>query len=195
MDANLLKAHLGDELYAQVEAKLTAVEDLRIIPTNDGSWVPRSRLDEEIGKRKPLQDTIKTLNADLAEARQKLEASGSLQSQVDQLTRDLKDRDATITGMRRSGKIREVLSKANLRDISIAEKLLDMSQIKEDDKGNLTGIDEQVKALKESSPYLFTDEKQSDKGGYFGGNKDHDKTPATGNEQVNQAIRAAFGRS
>ncbi len=82
MDISTLKDHLSEELYGQVEAALREVDGLTIIPTNDGTWLPKARLDEEISKQKGLKSTIATLNQQLAEARQKGEAADSLQSTI-----------------------------------------------------------------------------------------------------------------
>ena len=194
MDVTSLKTHLGDELFAQVEAKLKGVDGLTIIPTNDGSWLPKSRLDEELGKIKDHKATISTLTKQLEEAKKAGESASTLQATIDSLNQQLKDKDAAITGMKRSGKIRDALSKAKAKDPALVEQLLDASKIGEDDKGNLTGVDDQVKALKEKSAYLF-DEEGGRRAG-FGGGKD----PASGgsggsnsNSDVNAAIRAAAG--
>lgn len=193
MDVTMLKTHLGDELYAQVEEKVGTLEGFTIIATNDGSWLPKSKLDSEIQKRKDLQSTINTLTKDLNEANAKVTASGTLQAQVDQLTKDLTERDSQIASMKRSGKIRDLLAKANAKDVAVIEKLLDDSKISEDDKGELKGVTEQVEELKKSSPYLFGDV-QNNRGG-FGDNKNHDHKMQTGsNADVNAAIRAAAGR-
>lgn len=194
MDISTLKAHLGDDLFTQVEEKLKDVEGLTIIPTNDGSWLPKTRLDEEIGKQKTLKGTIATLTQQLADAKKAGESAAALQASVDTLTQQIKDRDATITGMKRSGKIREALAKANARDASVVEKLLDGSRIGEDDKGNLTGLEEQIKALKESSGYLFNDDPGS-KGGWGGSKGGNGGSGASGNNDFNALIRAAAGRS
>lgn len=198
MDVSTLKAHLGDELFSQVEEKLKDVDGLTIIPTNDGSWLPKTRLDEEIGKQKTLKGTIATLTQQLAEAKKAGESATALQATVDSLTQQVKDRDATITGMKRSGKIREALAKAKVRDAAVVEKLLDASKIGEDDKGNLTGLDDQVKALKASSGYLFEEEKGGRAG--FGGGKDPNAGNGGGggsnsNSEINSLIRAAAGRN
>ena len=193
MDITMLKTHLGDELYAQVEERLGALDGFQVIATNDGSWLPKSRLDAEIERRKGLQATINTLTHDLNEAKQQAADSATLQQQVEQLTRDVADRDGTITGLRRSGKIREALAKANAKDASVVERLLDASKIGEDDNGNLTGVEDQIKALKESSAYLF--QESNTRGGFSGSRNPipsgSEKT--SGNADVNAAIRAAAG--
>ena len=173
MDVSTLKAHLGDDLFGQVEAALKDVDGLTIIPTNDGSWIPKAKFDEETGKQKTLKATIDTLKQQVA------------------------DKDATITGMKRSGKIREALTKAKVRDAAVVEKLLDAAKIGEDDKGALTGLDDQLKSLKESSPYLFTED-GGHRGGWGGGKDPQGGSGGSGgnsNSEINSIIRAAAGRS
>lgn len=197
MDVSTLKAHLGEDLFGQVETALKDVDGLTIIPTNDGSWIPKAKFDEETGKQKTLKATITTLNQQLAEAKQKGESATALQATIDTLKQQVADKEATITGMKRSGKIREALTKAKVRDAAVVEKLLDAAKISEDDKGALTGLDDQLKALKESSPYLFTED--SGHRGGWGGGKDPQGgsggSGGNGNSEINSIIRAAAGRS
>lgn len=193
MDVSMLKAHLGDELYAQVEGKLSGLDGFTVIATNDGSWLPKSRLDAEITKRRDLQTTINTITGELNDTKAKLEASSGLQGQVDKLTQDLAERDKTITGMKRSAKIRDKLTAAHIRDAAIGEKLLDMDKIGEDDKGNLTGIDDQIKALQEGSPFLFGDG-QHNRGGFGDGKPGTGGGGENDHSDVNDAIRAAAGK-
>jgi hypothetical protein len=195
MDISSLKPHLGDELFTQVEEKLKSVDGLTVIPTNDGSWVPKTRLDEELGKIKDHRATISTLTKQLEEAKKAGESVTTLQATIDSLKSDIAQRDATITGMKRSGKIQAALVKAKARDAAVVEKLLDASKIGEDDKGNLTGLDDQVKALKESSAYLFEEEGGRKAG--FGGGKNPDAGnggSGSSNSDINAIIRAAAGR-
>ena len=202
MDISTLKSHLSEDLFTQVEAALKDVDGITIIPTNDGSWLPKTRLEEEIGEQKTLKATITTLNQQLAEAKQKGESATALQATIDTLKQQVADKDATITGMKRSGKIREALTKAKVRDAAVVEKLLDATKIGEDDKGNLTGLDDQIKALKESSAYLFAEDGGSGHRGGWGGGKDPQGgsggsggSGGNSNSEINSIIRAAAGRS
>lgn len=77
MDLTMLKTHLGDELYAQVEEKLGGLDGFRVIATNDGSWVPKSRIEEETAKARELRTTVNGLTKELNEAKQQLEASST----------------------------------------------------------------------------------------------------------------------
>jgi len=194
MDISSLKTYLGDELFGQVEEKLKGVDGMQLIATNDGSWLPKSRLDEELNKLKDSRTTISTLTRQLEEAKKAGESVTTLQATIDSLKQQVAERDTTITGMKRSGKIQDKLRAANAKDVAVVMRLLDDSKIGEDDKGNLTGVDDQIKALKEASGYLFNEQSGGKAG--FGGGKD----PASGggennkgNSSINAAIRAAAG--
>ena len=60
----------------------------------------------------------------------------------------------------------DALRNANAVDPDLVFTLIDKSKLKFDDSGKLTGIDEQIAALKTSKPNLFPD------GGNKGGRKD-----------------------
>lgn len=192
MDITSLKAHLTDELYTQVADALKGVDGLTIISESSGDWVPKSRILEEQSKQKDLNKTIASLNQQLTEAKKAGESVTTLQATIDALKQQVADKDTAIAGIKRSGKIREALSKAKARDAAVVEKLLDASKIGEDDKGNLTGLDDQVKALKESSAYLFAEDEGS-RGGFGGGKPGGGNPGGSGNAGVNAAIRAAAG--
>ena len=175
MDISMLKEYLGEALYAQAEEKLGAVGDLQVIAAHDGTWLPRSRLDAEIAKRRELQGTVDSLTEALNEANRKLEAEGELQGQVERLSRELARRE-------RSGALREALTRARARDVDLVEKLLAAEESE-------SGPEEQVAALRKRSPYLF-DEAGGVRGGF--GSPRREDLGAHGD--VNGAIRAAAGR-
>ena len=194
MNIDFLKGHLSDDLFTQAQTALSSVEGLEIIQTNDGSWLPKSKFDEEVNKHKATKTQLATITRQLEEAKKAGEGVASLQATIDSLTAQVQERDATITGMKRSAKVQAALAKANARDPKVVERLLDASKIGEDDKGNLTGLDEQVKALKESSGYLFAEDPGS-RGGWGGGkNPEEQRGHETGNnEAMNNALRAMLG--
>lgn len=70
MDIEELRTHLGDELFTQVSEKLADVNDLRIIDTASGAWIPKARFEEErkVAKTaRALQDTIDTMTHEAEE--------------------------------------------------------------------------------------------------------------------------------
>lgn len=55
--------------------------------------------------------------------------------------------------------ITEKLYKSKAKNVDILRKSINYDSIKTDEKGNITGIDEQINAFKESDPYLFVSDK------------------------------------
>lgn len=197
MDITILKQHLGDELFAQVNEKLGSVDGLTIINTGDGSWIPKTRFEGEREKVKALNANIASLTTELDEAKKASGSIPALNQQIEQLKNDVAERDGRITTMQRSGKMLEKLRAAKARNPETVLRLIDMNKISEDKDGNLTGFDEQVASLQKSDPYFF----QADKGGRggFGGGKDPNAggnggNGAPNNADVNASIRAAAGR-
>lgn len=174
MDTTLLKESLGEELYAQVAEKLNAIEGMRLIATDDGSWLPKSRLDEEIAKRNELKRTVSSLT-------EEAQASAGLREENARLARQVAD-------LRRDGEIREALTAAHARDAGLIGRLIDREGI---DSGE-AGLEAQIAALRERCPYLFADEEISARGGFGGAKYPREGGSARGD--VNGAIRAAAGR-
>lgn len=168
MDTKLLKDCLGDELYAQVAEKLEAAEGLRIIATGDGSWLPKSRLDEEIAKRNELKKTVEELKV-------KAEAGDTLRSENARLARETAE-------LRREADIRQAVAGAHARDAQVLERLIDRERLEE------KGPEAQIAELRERYPYLFGTVR-----GGFGGVRLGAEQPAARGD-MNDAIRAAAGR-
>ena len=104
-----------------------------------------------------LQQQLDTLTTDLTNARNEAVTAKDYKAKLDAA-------DAKIKAFEKSTAVRSALSKHNPKDADLLMKLLDDSKIVRADDGTLTGVDEQIAALKESSGYLFTDT-PADKGG------------------------------
>ena len=235
MDITELKTVLGDELFTQVQTKVQGLENLRLINTSDGKWIPKNRFDAERQSNKDLQTQIEALNTQITEHTQSAEqAASAYKTQLEKLEKTVKERDAKIgeltagiteretrigslsediknrdtqiaglnadisrrdaeiTGMHREAGIRRALEKHHPKDTDLVMKLLDTSKITEDESGKLTGLDEQIEALKKDSGYLFG-RAYSPRGGFQEGEKTN--PPRTGgNADVNAVIRGACGR-
>ena len=68
------------------------------------------------------------------------------------------------------------LTSANVRNLKAVKALLNMDSIKADDKGEYTGLTEQLDALKESDGYLFngTEPEQPETPRFAGGNPNNE---------------------
>jgi len=145
-----------------------------------------TKLRDENAKARIKNNELATENANLkAERDQAVKDKDESNKQVIKLTDDLKkmdtDNKAAIETMSKdhSGKLilaelKAVAVKQGLVDPDIL-KLADLSKLKFDDKGNLEGADDLLKALKESKPYAFGKPVDSTTGQHQTPGKDKDE--------------------
>lgn len=189
MSYEFLRPVLGDELYAQVDEKLSGSE-LNIINLSDGSYIPKAKFDDERKKNKTLNESIADLTKQLGEAQDQINSAASLQTQVDKLTKDLADKDAAMASTTKQYRIKDELRGMKAKNVDVIMPLLNLDKITDKD-GKLAGLSEQVDALKQSDAYLF--EIAGNRGG-FGGSQDIGGSNETPNAAMNAAIRSASGR-
>lgn len=194
MNIEALKPHLDEELYSRIADKLGAVDGISVISTKDGSWVPKSRLDEVLKDSRDMKtqliDLQKRLDASQTSASDNTTTINALNARVAELLKDVETRDNQISGMKRASRVSETVRKTNARDVDLVLRLLDLDKITEDEQGNLAGLSEQLDALKQTSDYLFFD--TGSKGGFAGGREPALPSP-NNNTAMNDAIRAAAG--
>ena len=122
MELDMLKEQLGDELYGAVSRRLQGVDNLRIIDTQDGSWIPRSRFDEERRGLKSTQEQLRQLQGEHEEFRKSREAEEKAwkeqvaalrgdvtrrDEQIESLSTSMQERDSCIEGLRGDVKSRD----------------------------------------------------------------------------------------
>ena len=145
---------------------------------------------------KTLNDThtseIKKLSDQLKAAQEKAGIADTLTERVAQLTRDIADRDATIATNNKAYKIKDELRGQHARNVDVVWPLLDLTKITEED-GKLSGLSEQIEALKASDAYLFDVNPGAQRGG-FAASPDIGN-PTSANDVVNKAIRQLSGHN
>lgn len=195
MSIDFLKPVLGDELFTQVSDKLSGATGITLANIADGSYVPKAKFDEERTKAKNLTTQVNDLTQQLADAQKNAGDVDALNQQITKLTQDVTDRDNKLASLSTDYDIKDALRAAKARDVDIVFGLLDRSKITSKD-GKLSGVDEQVKAIRESKGFLFeSDEKPAGRAG-FGGQQDIIGSGTEGsNSAVNNAIRAMTGRN
>ena len=104
-----------------------------------------------------LQGQLDTLKNDLTTAQNEAITAKDFKAKLEAA-------DAKIKAFEKSTAVRGVVAKHNPRDTDLVLRLLDDSKIIRAEDGTITGVDEQIKALKENNGYLFTDT-PADKGG------------------------------
>lgn len=97
-----------------------------------------------------LQTQLDTLTTDLTNARNDASTLREVQAQLDAA-------NTKVKAYRRTESILDALNVFKPRDAKMLVKLLDDEKIAIADDGTISGLNEQVEALKASSAYLFAD--------------------------------------
>lgn len=193
MNIDFLKPVLGDELFAQVSEKLEGAQGITLVNSADGSYVPKAKFNEANNSVKTLTQQVQTLTQELETAKAAAGNVDELNQQITKLQQDVADRDGKIESIGVDYDVKDIIRGAKARDVDIVFGLIDRSKVKRGKDGKLQGVDDQIKAVKDSKAFLFEDEKGS-KGG-FDGQQDIIGGKADGgvNAAMNNAIRASFG--
>ena len=121
-------------------------------------YVPRTRLNEEIQKKKNAEESYATVKGELDKLKESAGDNETLKTQIESLKADLKEKEtahkAEIADMRMTNAIQANIGHM-AQDVGLIAGLLDKSKLILSDDGKLTGLDEQIKTLKESKPFLF----------------------------------------
>ena len=119
-----------------------------------------------------LKAQLKKRDDDLVELRKSVKDNETLSADFKTLQEKYKndraDLEKQVAQVKLTSALDMGLSGAKVRNAKAIKGLLDMDAIKLDDAGKLTGLDDQLKAIRKSDPYLFD-----------GGEK-QDYTPASG---------------
>lgn len=147
----------------QTLTELGLTEELadKVLAGLDGAYVPKERFNQ-VNERmkaaeklaKETKDQLDALKAagDPAELKTQLEAAQQAAEQQAQ------EHLAAMSDLELTYAIRAGLSDA--QDADIVAGLLDRKKLKLEEGGRLSGLDEQLKALKEAKPFLFRQEEQ-----------------------------------
>ena len=153
------------------------------------------QLDKLKGSLRERDEKLQSLSGEMEQLQHSVDAlTGDIKQKdgvIASLNRQVAEKDASIQGLKREQKVRTMVSQSGAREQDVVFKLLDMDQIHQEEDGSLSGVTEQLDALKKNSSYLFG-HSFSPKGGFEGG-RENPRKPGAGAKDVNAAIRAAFG--
>ena len=149
---DFLKEHLGDELYAQVESKLKSNDKVKLANLAGGEYVGKDKFLALETEKKGLLAQIQERDAQLEQLK-KVDA-GALQSKIAELQKANDAWATKVQSMALNHAIDAAILKSKGRNPKAIKALLDTDKIKMDGDA-VTGIDEQIDAIKKSDAYLF----------------------------------------
>lgn len=180
-----LQQILGEELYKQVTDKLG---DRKIDIVSNGQWIPKHKFDDVNEEKKQYKEQVDNLNKELGKLQKQLEDNQGATETIENLKKQIKDKEEEMAKIRKQNAIKFEVLKANPNDVADILPHLkdDIITIAED--GTITGLQEQLEALKENKPYLFKQVEPQGTGGSLGAGEK--KKQPTGNNSKTDFIEA-----
>ena len=166
-----LKELLGEELFTQVNEKLEAQEgDIKLL-VNDGSFIPRSRLNDKTSELETLQEQLKAKDSEIQEYTKQMEqlkndtqASDELKAKIAEYEEKNKQLQEETNKQIESIKQESIRTKKEaelklaLKDSKYPDLLMknvNYDDIEVDEEGNVKNVDTVVGDLKENYKDLF----------------------------------------
>ena len=144
----------------QLQALNLTDEQINAIIEDYGkNYVSKTQFNEKNDAYKQAKQEIENLTADINNLSEANKANEALQSQIKELQDAATQREAdykeSIKTLKIDTAITKALSKSGAMNETILTGLLDRTKIAIGEDNTITGIQEQIVALKESDPYLF----------------------------------------
>jgi hypothetical protein len=162
-----LKELLGEELFGQVNEKLG---EHKVAIVSDGNWFPKAKFDEVNEAKKQAESALSERDKQLTDLRKSAEGNEELQATIKKLQDDNKAAtekyENDMKDLRTSTALKLAIAN-DTHDPDLLLNLLDKSKIELGEDGTIkSGLDEQLKDLRENKAFLF---KEQPKGPQFKG--------------------------
>lgn len=169
-----LKEILGEELYNQVQDKLG---DKKIDIVSDGRWIPKHKFDDINEEKKQYKEQVDNLNKELGKLQKQLEDNQGATETIENLKKQIKDKEEEMIKIRKQNAIKFEVLKYNPNDVADILPHLKDESITINEDGTITGLKEQLDALKENKPYLFKQDMPIGTGGSLGAGSKNKTAP------------------
>lgn len=140
---------------------LTEEQAAKVMDSLDGNFVTKTRFNEINEENKTLKQSISERDTQLEELKKSSGDNAELKQQIEALQQqNAEQQKAHIAEMNRlklDNVIDSALTAAGAKNIKAVRALLDPESLKLGNDGNLTGLDEQLKAVRKSDSYLFSE--------------------------------------
>lgn len=153
---NKLKELLGEELYNAFVAK---VGDTKVI-IDDGTFIPKHRLDEVIAEKKTLSEQIKSYETDLSGLKEKAKGNEELTATIAKLQTEKEqakaEADKQMVLTRKGFALKEALLNAGVvsdKARNLLSKEFDIEKLELEENGTVKGFDALLKPIKEDKTF------------------------------------------
>lgn len=159
-----LKELLGEELYNQLIAKLGDKHKVAII--NDGNWFPKVKFDEVNEGKKQAEASLVDRDKQLETLKKSAGDNEALKTQIETLQADNKTakeaHESEMKEIRLTTAIKLAVA-GDAHDPDLITGLVDREKLLLTDDGKVSGLEDQLKSLRESKAFLFVEKDKDGK--------------------------------
>lgn len=159
-------------------------------------YVPRIELEEAQAENRVLKEAAKENEKSLESLKSAAGGQEELAAQIQQMQEDAKEAEKRhkeeLQEIRMLNAIKLAIT-GKAQDADLVAGLVDRTKLVLGDDGKVSGLEEQIKALKESKSFLFKEEKLEKPGFHkIGGNPQENSQQQDGKVNMEEAIRAGL---
>ncbi|WP_449126357.1 phage scaffolding protein [Staphylococcus chromogenes] len=131
---------------------------LDTVEESQSGMVPRSRLNDKNAEIKNLKAEITNRDKQIADLEKSVKDESEIQKELDKVKQENADWQTKYQETQLNNAIKLAVAK-DANDANDVLLMLDKSNLELQEDGNVKGLEDAVKALQESKPYLFADNK------------------------------------
>ena len=174
------------------QAKKAAAESAKELE----GYVPKHRYDELNEENKTLKIAVEESRTSLEDLKKTAGDSEELKAQIEKLQNEAKEKEAEFNEKLKETRMTNAIKLAVngiAQDSDLVAGLIDRGKILLSDDGKITGLDEQVKSLRETKAFLFKEENKETKPGFQKIGAAQQTDPAAGGKiSLKDAIAAKY---
>ena len=127
-------------------------------------FISKAKFNEVSEENKTLKQSVADRDKQLEDLKKSSGDNATLQQQISDLQQQNAEQkkayEAEMAQIKLDNAIDTALTAAGAKNIKAVKPFIDTTKIKLGDDGNLTGLDEQLKAVQKSDAYLFAEKQQ-----------------------------------
>ncbi len=150
---DFVKIGVVEDMAAKCEA--ASLKELK-------DYVPRTQMNEVNEENKSLKQSVSERDKQLEELKKTNGSNDELKKQLETLQKandeQKKAHEAEMYRLKLDNAVEAALAAAGAKNTKAVRALFDAEKLKLGEDGKLSGLDEQLEAVKKSDPYLFAEE-------------------------------------
>lgn len=148
-----LKELLGEDLYNQVTEK---AGEQKIAIVSNGNWIPKEKFDDKNNEVKGLKAEIKNRDEQITNLQKAVKGNEELETKLKDLEKANGDWEAKYRQTQIDTAIK--LAAKDAKDPADVLAFINKQGLEMSEDGTVKGLDDALKGLRESKPYLFAEE-------------------------------------